>query len=63
MDAHIVERDDEIARYQKSVTYLTRELDEIKLAQLDNALLEERVHALQDEIAHKDAVVASFRCK
>lgn len=61
LDEQVAERDEEIARYQKSVTYLTRELDEHKLAQLDSAILEEKIRALEDEVAHKEAVVASYR--
>ena len=52
------EKDGEIRRFNDSMGYLTRQLDEATLAALDAKILQESMLKLEDELTARDEYIA-----
>ena len=57
---HIDVLEDDLRRYQDSLAYLSRQIDEEKLRNLDFAILEKERDALVDDVAAKEEEIQSL---
>jgi chromosome segregation ATPase len=57
---HIDVLEDDLKRYQDSLAYLSRQIDEEKLRNLDFAILEKERDALVDDVAAKEEEIQSL---
>ena len=53
----------EVKRYQDSLQYLSRQVDEAKIKQLDFAIVQKEVEALNVLLNEKDQVIAGLNDK